>query len=182
MRIENEMKGIIMKSYVCTATLGLMLASISTLTIADEGVRTNTKVPSYTNNSDIKIGGAFDRGTSVTAQFNNQINLSIGSDGIASDYIFLTGKFSPQLPFTWYASVGGFYDWDETCHDDCGRYDSNGNRHHDSDHDYGIRAPFGLDWNFASRWDTYIQLAPAINIPDDFDLEFQGAIGIRYAL
>ncbi|MGO2343253.1 hypothetical protein [Vibrio litoralis] len=158
---------------------GCILMGFSASVLADEGVRTNTAVPSYTNNSDYKVGFGFDRGFSVVGQLYNKVNLSLGDDGVAADYIFLTGKFNQKLPFTWYASVGGFYDWDNTCHNGCG------NPHHDSDHyfnDYGVRVPFGLDWNFASRWDTYVQLAPVINVPDDFDVEFQAAIGIRYSL
>ncbi|MCE9678335.1 hypothetical protein LZP69_03875 [Shewanella sp. AS1] len=138
---------------------------------AEEGTRTGTKVASYNNSSDYKIGFAFDRGASFTAQLFNNINLSIGNKGFAGDYLFLTDeKFSPKLPFSWYLGVGGFYDWDKdnNCNDNC-----NG---------YGVRVPFGLDWNFASRWDTYVQVGPAVDIDDDFHIEVQGAIGIRFAL
>lgn len=167
--------------------IGCALFVTSEMVIADEGVKTNTAVPSYINNSDYKMGFGFDRGFSVIGQLYNKMNLSLGDDGIAADYIFLTGKFNQKLPFTWYASIGAFYDWDKTCHHGCGGYWDNNNHwhdHHDSDHyfnDYGVRVPFGLDWNFARQWDTYAQLAPVINIPDDFDLDFQAAIGIRYS-
>lgn len=155
-----------------------ILMGFSASALADGGIRVNTSVPSYINNSDYKVGVGFDRGFSVVGQLYNKLNLSVGDDGLAADYIFLTGKFNQKLPFSWYASVGGFYDWDDTCHHGCG------NPHHDSDHyfnDYGVRVPFGLDWNFASQWDTYVQLAPVINIPDDFDIEFQAALGVRYS-
>ncbi len=173
----------VVASRVCAAVLvGL---AVSTNVSAKEGTRTDSKVKSYINNSDYKIGFAFDRGASFAAQLFNTVNLSLGNDGIAGDYLILTDdKFNQKLPFTWYVGVGGFYDWDKTCHDGCG-YWNNGIHYRDSDHyfrDFGVRAPFGLDWNFASRWDTYIQLAPVINVADDFELEFQGAIGIRYAL
>ncbi|WP_105902365.1 hypothetical protein [Vibrio gangliei] len=164
-------QGILSRSIVCLA----LLASGSVL--AEEGVRNNTKLPSYTNNSDYKLGFGFDRGFSVVGQLYNKVNLSLGDDGIAADYLFLNGQFSPSVPFTWYIGAGAFYDWDDECHDGCGV-----NR--DSDHyfnDYGVRMPIGVDWNFARQWDTYAQLAPVINIPDDFDVDFQAAIGIRYS-
>lgn len=95
---------------------GSILIAFNAPAFADEGVRTNTSVPSYINDSDYKVGFGFDRGFSVVGQLYNKVNVSLGDDGIAADYIFLTGKFNQKLPFTWYASVGGFYDWDKSCH------------------------------------------------------------------
>lgn len=47
--------------------------------------------------------------------------------------------------------------------------------------DYGVRVPLGFDWQFAPQWDSFVQLAPKVNIPDDFHLGIDAALGVRYA-
>lgn len=47
--------------------------------------------------------------------------------------------------------------------------------------DYGIRVPLGLDWQFAPKWDTFVQLSPKVNVPDDFHFGIDAALGVRYA-
>ncbi|HBV75360.1 MULTISPECIES: hypothetical protein [Vibrio] len=153
---------------------------------ADEGTKNNTTPVSYTNHSPFKFGVGIDQGFSIVGQLYDKVNIAVGDDGISADYIFLTGKFNQNLPFTWYASVGGWYEWDKTWHGgNCNYYNNQGfcvdNNHDDHFRDYGVRVPFGLDWNFASRWDAYIQLSPSISFPDDFDVDFQAATGVRYA-
>ncbi len=120
-------------------------------------------------NSGVKLGFGFDTGFSLLLQFNN-INLAVGDDGMALDYLFKSGSFGGNVPFTWYVGVGGWLDWDD--------WD------HNASDDFGARLPLGLDWNFASNWDAYGQIHPELNYDtwsDDIDLDLGLAIGVRYA-
>jgi hypothetical protein len=111
-----------------------------------------------------KIGVAVDQGFGVTGQFEN-IQAFIGNDGLSGDYIFKQGSFTEDIPFNWYVGGGAYYNWA-------------GN---DS---IGARVPLGLTLPFATKWDVYGQLAPALDLDLDSDklnFELDFAIGIRYA-
>lgn len=116
-----------------------------------------------------KVGLGVDQGFGVTIQLEDRINLTLGDDGVAGDYLFRKGVIDPSVPATWYIGVGAFAGWDDGL---------------------GVRLPLGVEMNFDQRWDGYVQLAPAIDFDnhndhkghhDHADLDIDAAIGIRYA-
>ena len=130
----------------------------------------------------IKVGMAFDQGFGVTAQFSNDINVFLGNDGLAADYILKRGEFGPDIPFQWYVGVGGAMNWDNSY----SHYHNDGTWHGEDYNSYKARVPLGVTLPFAKNWDVYGQLAPALeyrNKPHDSDFEFglDFALGIRYA-
>lgn len=110
----------------------------------------------------IKAGFAFDMGFGATALINEQVNIMLGNDGIAGDYLFKRGKFSTDVPFTWYVAGGGYAEWDDA---------------------FGVRLPLGLNLNFEQNWNAYTQIAPDLDFDDDDDIKFgaQLAAGLRYS-
>ncbi|WP_261817563.1 hypothetical protein [Vibrio gallicus] len=114
---------------------------------ADTGKSVNTTPRSYSNQADFKVGVGFDQGFGLTAEFFHTVDAFVGNDGLSADYLVVKDKrFTPRLPFTYYVSVGGFYDFDKTWHGDnghwvqhpygnnyrnyCDSVDANGNCHH----------------------------------------------------
>lgn len=117
-----------------------------------------------------EVGLGIDQGLSVIVQLEDRINLTLGDDGVAGDYLFKKGTFEHNLPTSWYIGVGAFAGWD---------------------HGLGVRVPIGVEMKFDQRLEGYFQLAPAIDFDhhsDDrnhrqhTDLGVDAAIGIRYAL
>lgn len=114
-------------------------------------------------NAEPKLGFGVDQGFGVIVQLDNKINLSLGDDGVAGDYLFRKGSFDQNVPATWYVGLGAFAGW------------NNG---------VGVRLPLGVDMNFDQRWDGYFQLAPAIDFDDphdNVDFGIDAAFGLRYA-
>ncbi|MBU2871776.1 hypothetical protein [Colwellia sp. E2M01] len=107
----------------------------------------------------IKAGVAIDMGLSVVAQID-RYNIVLGDDGFAVDYTIRTGKFDDRTPITWFVSGGGWAGWD---------------------HGFGVRVPAGVTWSFAKNWDLYGQVQPVANFDHDFDLDVDGAVGVRFA-
>ena len=119
--------------------------------------------PTVSAKTGIKAGFAFDMGLGVTALVNDQVNVMVGNDGLAVDYLFQKGGFNANVPFDWFVAAGGFHEWD-------------GN--------FGARLPLGLNLNFAPSWSLYGQAAPDIHYdePDDkFEFGVQLGLGVRYA-
>ena len=108
----------------------------------------------------IKAGFAFDMGFGVTALINEQFNIMVGNDGIAGDYLFKKGKFSAEVPFTWYVAGGAYAEWDDS---------------------FGVRLPLGLNLNFAPKWNAYAQIAPDLDFDDDVKFGAQFGAGLRYS-
>lgn len=128
----------------------------------------------------IKVGMAVDQGFGVTAQFNDNINVFLGNDGLSADYILKKGVFGPEIPFNWYVGVGGVINWDN--------YENHwhGSNWHEGDYNtYALRVPLGVSLTFAKNWDVYGQLAPALEYSDNHHNEFEFgldfALGLRYA-
>ncbi|CAM4105945.1 hypothetical protein [Vibrio neonatus] len=180
---------------------GVLLTSVTAY--ANPGTPVNTKPRSYENHSDFKLGVGFDQGFGINAELYDTIDAFIGNDGVSADYQVVKDKrFAPNLPFTYYVAVGGFYDFNKTWHGGhghlvhshtCDHFDNVGHcdGYHDSNYwtedgsnhfnDYGIRVPLGLDWQFAPQWDGFASLAPRVNIPDSFHFGVDAALGVRYA-
>ena len=112
-------------------------------------------------NSGFKIGMGLDQGLSVVGQINNQVNFAIGNDGIAADYIFNRGRFGGDVPFTWFAGVGG----------QIKRSDN-----------FGPRIALGVELDISNGWDAYAQLTPNMMFhKSDLKLGIGAGIGIRYS-
>ncbi|PNQ54318.1 hypothetical protein [Vibrio sagamiensis] len=107
----------------------------------------------------LEVGMAMDQGLSVVIEANDQYRGTVGNDGIAFDYIALRGSFANKMPFTWYVGAGAWNEWDDG---------------------FGLRAPLGLDWNFAKQWNLYGQVHPELDLNDDLDLHIGAAVGITY--
>ncbi|MPW35871.1 hypothetical protein [Vibrio sp. B1Z05] len=123
---------------------GVLLTSVTAY--ANPGTPVNTKPRSYENHSDFKLGVGFDQGFGINAELYDTIDAFIGNDGVSADYQVVKDKrFAPNLPFTYYVAVGGFYDFNKTWHGDhghwvshpyasahnyCDSFDKNGNCHH----------------------------------------------------
>jgi len=130
----------------------------------------------------IKVGMAVDQGFGVTAQFNNNINVFLGNDGLSADYILKRGQFDADIPFNWYVGVGGAINWDNSY----SHHHNDGSWHGEDYNAYKARVPLGVTLPFAKNWDVYGQVAPALEYrdkPHDSDFEFglDFALGIRYA-
>lgn len=115
----------------------------------------------------LAVGFGIDQGFSALIQVDENMNLAIGNDGVAFDYIFKKGVFeSNDFPFTWYVGAGGWVGWDN--HGD----------------EFGARIPLGLDWDFATNWDAYAQIHPELSYntkSDDLELGVGAGVGVRYA-
>ncbi|MFA0438559.1 hypothetical protein BCU66_002480 [Vibrio sp. 10N.286.49.B1] len=108
-----------------------------------------------------KIGMGLDQGLSVVGQINNTVNFAIGNDGIAADYIFNRGRFGGDVPFTWFAGVGG----------QIKRSDN-----------FGPRIALGVELDISNGWDAYAQLTPNMMFhKSDLKLGIGAGIGIRYS-
>ena len=131
----------------------------------------------------IKLGVAFDQGFGVTAQFDNKINLFLGNDGVAADYLLKTGQFNLKFPVNWYVGLGAVINWGHHY----GYIDNNGSYREDNYNSYGVRVPLGVNYSFAKRWDVYGQIAPDLVFKnrsnDDNDVGFglDIGLGVRYA-
>ena len=112
--------------------------------------------------ADPKIGFGVDRGLGVTAQLNKNLNLFVGNDGIAGDYLLSRGQWNELegTPLNWYVGAGAWADW------------NNG---------FGVRVPFGVELEFAPRWQAYVQIAPDLDLDDGAKFGVQGALAVRYA-
>ena len=119
-----------------------------------------------------RIGFGVDQGLGITGSIAN-LNLFIGDDGIAADYIFNRDKLKVEIPgpVKWYIGVGAYHDWDK-------------------DDETGVRLPVGVEWYFVDRLDAYLQLAPKLgykdkdgrgNDNDHLDFGVDAAIGVRYS-
>ncbi|SEG39904.1 hypothetical protein [Vibrio hangzhouensis] len=112
-------------------------------------------------NSGFKIGMGLDQGLSIVGQINNTVNFAVGNDGIAADYIFSRGRFDGDVPFNWYAGVGGQIQ----------RSDK-----------FGPRVALGVELPFAKSWDAYAQLTPNLMFDkSDLKLGIGAGIGVRYS-
>ena len=117
---------------------------------------------SATAHAEVKVGAGFDQGFGVTAQYNN-INVFVGDDGVAGDYIFKRGSFGEDVSLNWYIGGGGFIGWD---------------------HGAGVRVPLGINMSFNKQWDGYFQIHPELDFDhgadSDTDFGVDAAIGVRY--
>ncbi len=109
--------------------------------------------------ADIKVGVALDMDLSAVAQID-RYNLVLGGSGFAVDYLIKTGNFNQKALLSWYFSGGGWAGWN---------------------HGFGVRAPVGVSWYFAKRWDLYGQVQAVADFDNDFHLTVDGAIGVRYS-
>lgn len=117
--------------------------------------------------SGMKAGIGIDMGLSAVFQFNGMVNLVLGKDGVALDLLASRGSSGA---IGWYVGIGGWKEWN------------------DSGDDFGLRIPVGLEIDFASDWDVYVQLHPELtfvdnnNRNDDEDLKLGvgSAFGFRY--
>lgn len=107
----------------------------------------------------VKVGVALDLDLSIVAQID-RYNIVLGDSGFAVDYKIKSGKFDNNTPLTWFVSGGGWAGWD---------------------HGFGVRVPVGVEWTFAKNWDLYGHVQPVANFDSDFDLDVDGAIGVRFA-
>ncbi len=130
--------------------LALTLGFVSTAASAANGVT----VP-----ANLAVGMALDQQLSVVVEIDKNYHGIVGNDGIAFDYITKRGAFQQNIPITWYAGVGGWYDWDN---------------------ELGLRVPLGVDWNMSKGWHAYVQLHPELELYKDLDLKLGAAIGIKY--
>lgn len=119
-----------------------------------------------------RIGFGVDQGLGITGSIAN-LNLFIGDDGLAADYIFKRDKLKIEIPgaVKWYIGVGVYHEWDK-------------------DDETGVRLPVGVEWYFVDRLDVYLQLAPKLGYKDNdgrgkdndrLDFGVDAAIGIRYS-
>jgi hypothetical protein len=108
-----------------------------------------------------RAGFGADRGLGITAQMDGRINLFIGNNGLAGDYLIGRGSFSSVegTALKWYFGAGLWADWDSG---------------------FGVRAPFGLEFEFAPRWRAYGQIAPDLDLDDGAGFGLSGAVGLRY--
>ncbi len=115
---------------------------------------------SNSSSGSFKLGMGLDQGFGVVGQIHNKVNFAIGNDGIAADYIFDRGSFGSDVPFSWFAGVGGQIQ-----------------RHNK----FGPRIALGVELDINRNWDAYAQLTPNLMFHKS-DLKFgMGAgIGIRY--
>lgn len=112
-------------------------------------------------NSGFKIGMGLDQGLSIVGQINNTVNFAVGNDGVAADYIFSRGQFGGDVPFSWFAGVGGQIQ----------RSDK-----------FGPRFALGVELPFARSWDAYAQLTPNLMFDNsDLKLGIGAGIGVRYS-
>lgn len=113
--------------------------------------------------AEMEVGPAIDRELGAAFQFNNKINAFVGTGGVSADYLLLGGPLTEELKpkFNWYFGVGGFIDWKDK---------------------WGARAPAGIEWDFAKRWQGYGQVAAELRADDGLDLGIGLGIGARYLL
>ena len=130
------------------ATLAILIILFSFTVNADES-------------TDIKAGLAFDMGYGATVLINDKFSLMLGHDGIAADYVLMTGGFNPSIPFTWYIAGGSYGEWDDG---------------------FGARLSLGIKLHIAQNWNAYTQLTPDIGFDYKNKLIFGSkfAIGFRY--
>lgn len=116
---------------------------------------------SYANTGKkIAVGMAYDRGLSAVIDYNQQVKLAAGNEGIALDYIFKKGQFDSSTPLNWYIAGGGYFDWDG---------------------DFGARIPIGVNLNFAKDWKLYGQVHPEVTFNDGLGLDIGAALGVTYS-
>lgn len=108
---------------------------------------------------DIKAGFAFDMGFGVTALVNKQFYIMAGNDGLAADYMLKQGLLTSDKPVTYYVTAGAFSE---------------------RKGGFGARLPFGLQLNFAEKWNSYAQIAPDLDF-DGWVFGTQMAAGLRYS-
>ena len=97
----------------------------------------------------MRIGFAFDRGLGVIGSLK-QLNIFIGNDGAAVDYLFRKDTLKTDLkgPVFWYVGGGGYADWNS---------------------DRGIRLPVGAEWHFVNELDSFAQIIPRLR----FNIRYQ---------
>ncbi len=137
----------------------MKLGKLTLLTLALGGLAVYVGAAPQANAQTFNVGMAYDQGLSAVLRYDNQFQLSVGNDGMAFDYLFLEGKFDADVPFTWYVGGGAWLEWGD---------------------DWGVRAPLGLNWNFAHEWHAYAQVAPEWQIQDTSKLQIGGAVGLTY--
>ncbi|SET08014.1 hypothetical protein [Thalassotalea agarivorans] len=118
-----------------------------------------TMLFTHAAHANVKVGVAADMGISVTSQFNGNMNLIVGDDGMAFDYLFMNGKVADS-EVDWYIGGGAWANW------------NNG---------WGVRVPLGVEWSFAKGWDVYGQVHPTVDFDFDTDFDFDGALGVRFS-
>lgn len=121
--------------------------------------------------SQVGLGMALDYGFGITAQFNGDINATIGNDGLGLDYLFLQKNLDSKYPINWYLAGGVGVDH---------IFDGNKNS------SIKGRAVAGLDFDFASNFDVYLAAGPALKVYTDSDnddlakFELDALLGVRY--
>ena len=126
----------------------------------------------HAQSSGNRIGFGIDQGLGITGSVSN-LNLFVGDDSIAADYIFRKDSLKIDIPgpVKWYIGAGAYHDWDKN-------------------DETGVRLPVGIEWFFVDRLDAYFQLAPKIgfhdndgrnNDNDHVDFGVDAAIGVRYS-
>ncbi|EOV6283035.1 hypothetical protein ACOQ0N_002911 [Vibrio parahaemolyticus] len=110
--------------------------------------------------ANLSVGMAVDQQLSVVVEVDNKYRGIIGNDGMAFDYIAKRGAFDQNMPITWYVGAGGWYEWDD---------------------EFGIRVPFGVNWDLSKGWDVYAQIHPELDLYKGPDLQLGGAVGVKYS-
>lgn len=117
-------------------------------------------VCAYVANAKTGVGFAHDMGFGVVAQTQGNINIHIGNNGMAGDYLFKNNqKIKEVNDLTWHLGVGAGIEWGGT---------------------FLGRVPVGLDWDFAKEWDLYVQLIPGLKLGATTGFNLGHAMGVRY--
>jgi len=166
-------------------TLGLSTTAVAE-NPATEGTYTapDASTLDFSGDYDFAIGVAEDYGFGLTMQFKKMIDVSVGHAGAGADFIFFrykfmeNSKFFSKKPLNFYVGGGAAYVWDESY---AGMKEG-----------VILRAPIGVDWQFANKWGVYLSASPALNlrseqtkngiVTQDKETKFLviGTIGIRY--
>ncbi len=116
--------------------------------------------------ADLKVGIGYDHGLSAVMQFNERVNLAVGSGSTALDVLFNKGGLTGSA--VWYVGAGGWLTWN------------------DNDDEFGLRIPLGIEAQLLPRWEIYGQIHPQLKFKDnnnkgnDTDLGIGAALGLRY--
>ncbi|MDA9556146.1 hypothetical protein N9R79_01400 [Vibrio sp.] len=111
---------------------------------------------------DTRAGAAFDLGFGGVVEMKDKYRFFLGTEGAAADYKWFRRSIKANQDFRLYAAAGAWLDWD-----------------HDEDN-LGVRAPIGVELNFAPRWEAYAQINPYFVVVDEFGIDFSASLGVTY--
>lgn len=116
----------------------------------------SSMAPVYANN--VAAGFVYDMGWGVGAQFNNNINVMVGNNGVSVDYLFFQDAID-DAPLSWYIGAGGSAEWDGGP---------------------AARLPVGLNWNINAQWNAYGHVTPYLGFDDGAEFGLGAGAGVRY--